>query len=113
MHWIIVEGIHSTFSQFVWCIPSQGPSGEKSRGSLGRRIVSLRDTLLICFFRLRVNSSPLFKKKKKRKKKKNSLEKSGSKKRVLVEKRCKRVEKCPFKTIILKIKHQKKVARVG
>ena len=50
--------------------------------------------------------------KKKQKKNKNPL-KFGSEKRELVKKRYKRAEKiCPFKIIILKTKHHKKVGRV-
>ena len=66
----------------------------------------------LCFFRLHVNSSPLFKKRKKEKEK--FFDNLGVKNVCLVEKRRKRAEKiCPFKIIILKTKHHEKVGRVG
>ena len=114
MHWRIAEGIHSTFFHFVRCIPSRGvqsPSGEEIRDSLGRRVFSLRDTLFVSVL-LRVNSSPLFNERKKEKEK--LFDNVGVKNVGSVDKRRKRAEKiCPFKIIILKTKHQKKVGRGG
>ena len=69
---------------------------------------SLRDTLFV----LRVNSSPLFNKRKKEKE--NLFDNLGVKNVCSVDKRGKRAEKiCPFKIIILKTKHHKKVGSVG